>query len=330
MRKNLLAIICFLLLFSVIGCTSPAPDTQNPTSEISSDSVTTHASETTEPSPVLFDFTTSLYKTGEDVSVFSAESSTAYDSRTYTDTSVPKARTMDIFGTTYELTYVNSAAFALTGQEIHVYQLQGTEYGKVFIDVQTDTVVKYMSIPYTPTEKNEENYQQTVRKLVGNTVDLSEYEYSCATWYMAVYDNGVESNETSGFRVCEENESLRSYTFGYNKYIDKYRSVEHVTAIFDFDTESITLEIIDFEYDNNLIANLLDCWNAYQLEVDNYFTSIVQQGYSIQKIEATDHTFFMRDGILHVVTTAELTFENNGASFGTLAQAVTACIPKSE
>ena len=320
MKKTVLIIMVCVMLLIATSCTAFI---------ITSESVPTHIpTEVTEPSQLLFDFSTSLYQTGENSDVFSTKKTSVYNSREYTDSTASQIRTMDVFGTTYELQYANSAAYALTGQEIHVYKMQGTENSKVFIDAQTDTVVKYVNVPYTPTEKTEEDYTQTVMDLVGNTVDLSAYEYSCATWYMAVYDNGAESKEIPGFHVCGENEYLKTYTFGYNKYIGDYRSIEHVTAIFDAD--SITLEIIDLAYDTDLIVKLMDCWDVYQLEIANYFASITKNDYSIQKIESISHMFFMRDGVLHVVSTAELTFApNNEATFTTVAQTITACIPKS-
>ena len=336
MKRAFIVVICLSAMMLMFSCSAPLdlPPVTTPSCDPPASVETEPITDQTEPVSdqtvsdlELYDFTTVLYQTGEAAGVFSVSEEKSYQSRKFTDNTAPKTRTMDIFGTAYELQYANSGAYALTGQEIHVYTIPQTKSGKVFIDAQTDQVVKYVSIPYTLTEKTEEDFLQTVRRLVGDTVDLSAYEYSCATWYKAVDDKGLESKEIPGFRVCGKNEYLQSYTFSYSKQILGFDTVEGVVAVFSDDR--FYLEIVDFGYTEEQFADLLTSWDSYELAVKNYLSSATKQEYSIQETEIKHHTFFIRDGALHVATKASVTFEKNGEpAFSTFVQAITVCEPK--
>lgn len=273
-------------------------------------------------------YETILYRASEDASIFTASQSTSFDGYEYTNTNAPMATSAIVLGKEHELIYLNSAKFALSDMHVHVYGLSGSKEGKVLIDVDTGKIVKYLNIPYEDQLKTEDDYISFIQRLLGDAYVLSEYDYENTTHYYAYSDYGMTSSVVDGFRTAGENERIRHYSFYYTKSIESIPTSEHISAEFSFPKESeptFTLEVINFECDNNLTTKLSSEINNATNSVDSYLKSILKNEYLIQQLNYSDYMLFEQNGSVYIRLTVEIAFsiKDQSETYTTVVQTIT-------
>lgn len=274
-------------------------------------------------------YETVLYRTSEDVSIFNASQSTKFDSFEYIDTSVPQTSRTVILGKEYTLKYRNSAKYALSDTRVHVYILNDNENCAVFIDSETNKIVKYINIPYDNTLESEADYVGFISNLLGDEYAIEEYSYQNTTHYWRFTEFGLESNVENGFLTAAENEEIKTYSFYYKKLLGTLETSNHITAEFYLSRESgpqFMLEVFDFKYDNLDALQLAAELETVTQYAEIYLKSILKEKYSIQDINFTSHMFFVQDGSLYVRLNAEILFFTDSqteAPYTTIVQTIT-------
>jgi len=250
-----------------------------------------------ENSEQLFDISL-LENNNEDYDIFKDSQSVDWGATSFQDKSASPSLEITILGNDYELEYLESAYLPLNAFPVHTYKIKGTEYSKILICAQTGKIVKYSNIPIKVSYKTEQEYKAFIQELVGQQYELADYQYKCTTWRYIFTDTSMRSNVEDGFFVCANNEKLASYSFYFDKEIGGIKTLEHISA--EFSEDSFSLEIYDFNYENNTFIRILNAMNALQIELRNYLGSEVSEGFIITNTNVISHTLFIRNGIPYV------------------------------
>ena len=244
-------------------------------------------------------FEISLLKSDiEGYDIFKNSPAVDFSATTFQDKSATSTLEITLLGNKYELEYFESAYLPLNAYPVHAYKIKGTEYSEILISAETGKVVKYSNIPIKVLYTTEQEYKAFIQEIVGQQYALLDYEYKCTTWRYIFTDDSMKSNVADGFHVCEDNEILASYSFYFDKTIGRLETLEHISA--EFGEDSFSLEIYDFDYEDNVFVSILSYMNAWQKEMQNYLGSEVSDGFTVSNIESISHTLFLRNGIPYV------------------------------
>lgn len=111
--------------------------------------------------------------------------------------------------------------------------------------------------------KKEEDFKIWVESIIGNYIDLSQYEYSCRTLITVHGENSVGNVRYDEFRLpIKENESNARYTFTYTKYVNGYPTTDYVQINTDKLGNVNLIILYQNEFDQTIIpviqANIVD------------------------------------------------------------------------
>lgn len=222
---------------------------------------------------------------------------TQYIPDEFIDVSAEKTLQMTILGTEYTLIYNKSLNMPTADYVVHIYDVQDTEKGQIYIDTKTGQVIKYSAIPYDMQYfSSEKDYTDVIEELVGIRCNLSKFSYKCITTY---HNENSFGNEHNGFRTLTENERFFCYEFYYQTFVNDIITNEHITAIF-FNDSHFILEIWDFGYEANTFAQTINNMNKLESHIEEYLNESLISDYSIQNIEFFDPQLFVKDGIVYV------------------------------
>lgn len=234
----------------------------------------------------------------ENYDIFRSSQTLDFSAKTFQDKSAKPTLEIRILGEDYELEYIESAHLPLNAYPVHKYKIKGTEYSEILISAETDKVVKYSNIPIKVLYTTEHEYKAFIQEIVGDEYALSDYQYKCTTWRYIFTDDSMSSNVTDGFYVCGNNEKLGSYSFYFEKEIGGLKTLEHISA--EFDEDSFSLEMYDFNYESSTFDRILRTMDAWQEKMQNYLRAEVSNEFTVGNIEAISHTLFIRNGIPYV------------------------------
>ena len=200
------------------------------------------------------------------------------NNETYTDSSVDKNKTFTYNGSYVPVVYQETRAFFNSKYNVYKSE-QGIE---VQYDAQTNELllIDDKTFNVMGLTANEDECKNLAEKLIQKmmVVSLSDYKYSCETWYIKNYGEyqGLESKVVPYFYVPKKSqeelsntggalsctEELISYTFKYTRYVDAYKTSDCIYIQFfnnavspgvkiKFDkTQFINVADIDLEYED--------------------------------------------------------------------------------
>lgn len=295
MKKTAFILAVLILTVGLCSCQAQKPDTDE----------TTESHETNETSVTSSNMSwqTVLYKMSDGPAAFKSECTSDFDSVEFIDEAAPQSISMDILNTSYTLIYKNSAILPTSDLKVNVYNLQDTDYSKVFINAETGSAVKYISIPYSAALTSETDYIDFIKNIIGSKYDLSGYDFKCTTHYYIVSDSGVRSTVEDGFRTCSDGEVLGTYSFYYTKSISDIKAEEHISAEFHSDN-TFTLEMYDLNYSADIFSPLLKMSADLEEDIKDFLQSDLKDGYKINDITVKSKRFFVKGGVPYIRSTA--------------------------
>ena len=266
---------------------------------------------------------TFIYGESDNGTIFHASKSEykKFDVHEYKENISKKQITIDILGTKYTGVYTHSAKLPQSDWNVHVYELQGTDGGKVLIDAKTNTIVEYVSIPYPENPVTESDYNEFIKRMLGDEYDLTKYDYTCKTHYFSESSRGFRSQEVDGFRILKENERLVSRSFYYNRSEDGVTLEDHISAIFYDDT--FFFEVYEHIHDLKDYSPILNRMDEVEKNIENLLRENVKDGYTFVSIEHNSKNAFIQDGVPYVMVTSTVTYIYHGQTFSTLIQTIT-------
>ena len=226
----------------------------------------------------------------------------------FIDDTAVKEISISILGKTYTLDYLNSANMPNNDFKIHVYKVDETEKGKVFIDSQTGQVVKYIDIPFENNLLSEEDYVKVVKDIVADGYDFEKSQYSSITWY----SDGSKANE---FKQLEDGEGLRWRDFYFTRYVDGIKTNEHVSAIFSFISNTISVEIFNFNYEEETFDQTNKHMDELEEVLKEYISNSLIEGYKVNQVDFVSHHLFVKDKVVYVYTSISIEIQQIGKSY---------------
>ena len=297
MKKAFIILFVIILSLNFAGCqfnNSPQNDSNNSSEYV---------------------FDTVLYKSESELfTVVEDEDYVDFDAEVFVDKAANQTINLQILNNEYTAKYVESVKLPLCGETVHTYSLSESSNIKVLIDA-TGKIVKYINLPINTSLSTEQEYKDFIQNLVGETVKLSKYDYKCTTWHYIFSDNGMESKVEDGFHICGDNERFSSFSFFFDKSINGINSLEHISA--EFTNDSFTLEIYDWGYETEPLAQLLQkAENIENIEnVDDQFSKFfndhTKKGYFVKEYEIRSQKLFFRNGILYLYSSLDIVYADS-------------------
>ena len=255
----------------------------------------------------------------EETSIFNlSKDNKKFSEHIYQDDSVDKIITMDVFGTKYELNYVESAIMPRSDMRVNAYRY-GEEGFKMYINADTGEMVECIGVPYDYSISNEQQYyMDLIETLIPQKYALESYECKVYTHYYEFGEDYMSSQEIEGFKICDENQELVGYRFSFSKKngnvdIGNYISVE-------FAYGKLYIELYDFGYDEELVNSYISDFMSVESQFNDHITSKANSMYNVTNIENKYYTFFIKDGNPYIMVTSEVTFFKNNDSDITLTE----------
>lgn len=230
--------------------------------------------------------------------------------------------TIDILGTTYTGIYTNTAQLPQMDITVYDYKLQETERGRVLVDSKTGAVVEYVCIPHNESLITEDDYINFIRQMIGGNRDLEDYYYRCITHYYSFSKKAMRSQVVDGFRICEENEQLGSYSFFYGKSKNGIRTPGHISAEIDEDT--FYLEVYEYDYKSTVFSPILDKIDEVEASIENHLRNSLKEGFTLVSIEYGNKSVFVQDGNPYIMISSTVTYKTeHGDEFSTVVKTIT-------
>ena len=226
-----------------------------------------------------------------------------FDIRNQKKEKAKKEIAVDLWGTEYTGIYTETVTLPRSDTRVHVYDLENSERGSIIVDAKSNQILEYSLVPYDASKlKTEKDFMDVINAMVGDRVDLSEYDYKCTTHYYDIGENGIDSSVVDGFRTCTaENEKLGAYSFYYTKSVDGIKLPDHVSFDFDIDGNHLTLEIYEYGYDEEIFAPLLKNMDEIKASIEKHLTDNVKDECTIVDIKHGSCSLFVQDGIAYVM-----------------------------
>lgn len=322
MKKINIIFLSILMLLSILLCSC-----QPSNSDISNNgSGNNNNSSNGDESTTSNELKTVIYGQTEDSTIFHASQKEyeKFDVREYQEDISEKQITVDILGTKYTGVYTHSAKLPQCDLNVHVYELQGTDGGKVLLDTKTNTIVEYVYIPCPENPVTESDYNEFIKRMLGDDYDLTKYDYKCKTHYYRESSKGFSSQVVDGFRICEENESVGTYYFFYTKSENGFELEDHIAG--SFYGGKFSLEIYEHGYDLKDYSPILNRTNEVEKSIEAYLRQNVKDGCTLVSIEHGKKHVFIQDGVPYVMVTSTVTYASiyyHDETFSTLIQTIT-------
>lgn len=338
MKKNIIAMLGLIMLLTLFGCEygdvgEVTMELQKISVEEAGDAVITPSEsqspsanagdenvETSTPNQQLptdenhmtnddsYRFDVVLQKSNfEDNNVIEDENAVKWGEEIFIDESATPNLMVSILNDQYELEYVESAYLPLTEYPVHTYKIKGEEYAKIIFSAHTGQIVEYVNIPMKIAYSSEREYIDFIQSLIGNTYDITEFEYNkCSTWHYVFSENAMSSTVEDGFHICSENERWVSYSFYYDKRINGIKTVEHISA--EFFEDSFSLEVYDFNYESDEFVRMFHVMDSLTNKISSYLRSNISEKYVVTKIDIKNQEFFIRDGVPYVISNIDMNY----------------------
>ncbi len=239
-----------------------------------------------------------------------------YGEKEYTENGIEKNVTVDVFGKEYTGIYKNSAQLPRSDTKVRVYALQGVEDAVVMVDVKTGNVVEYVGIPYDASKlKTEADYKKAIESIVNTTGKLSAYDYKATTHYYETGEDGIRSRVVDGFKVCEENETIGTYSFYYTKSLGEYKLPDHVSV--EFYNGCVNVEVYEYGYDISMFEKKADQMKSVLQNAEAYLVENAKEGVKLKDFKHGQAEFFVKDGkvCVFVRTTASYQSQYTGGEW---------------
>lgn len=259
-------------------------------------------------------------ESGYDFLTLTAESN-PFEVQEYYQEDIPQTRTFTLLGEELVGEYLMTVQYAEADRESYVYKVQGSEYGKILVDVNTDKVVKYHMIPFNfPAMTSEEEYlayAEEAWKEMGS-FDVDAYDLIRSTRYEHEFTSyeGFSTERVDEFYIPTENDTILRYGFNYNILCDGVKLPGYITAHFFLDEEDplITFEMCPAEHKNSAYKAVLDQMDEIEEKAEQNIMQRLNDGVILQKIEHKKKEIFVRDGKPYVKFTSEITFLTNASA----------------
>ena len=267
-------------------------------------------------------FNTVNYGSVEGVSIFNlSKNSQNFSEHIYQDDSVDKIITIDVFGTEYELNYIESAIMPRSDMRVNTYRY-GDEGFKILINANTGEIVEYIGVPYEYDISTEQQYYMgLIEMLVPEKYALESYECKVYTHYYEFGEEYMSSQEIEGFKICGENQELVGYRFSFSKKIGNVDIGNSISV--EFSRGKLYIELYDFGYDEELVNSYISSFMSVESQFNAYILSQVKSMYNAKNIENKSYTFFMKEGKPYIMITSEAKFSKNNDPDITLTELLT-------
>ncbi len=230
--------------------------------------------------------------------------------------------TINILGTKYTGIYTKTVKLPRMDTEVYDYKLEGTENGRVLINTKTGAVVEYVCIPHNENLIAEDDYVNFIKQMIGNSCDLKSYDYRCTTHYYSFSSKAMSSEVVDGFRICEENDQLGSYSFFYSKSENGIRMPGHISAEIDEDT--FYLEVYEYDYKSTVFPPILDKIDEVEASIENHLRNSLKEGFTLVSIEYGSKSVFVQDGNPYIMISSTVTYKTeHGDEFSTIVKTIT-------
>ena len=242
-------------------------------------------------------FQTMIYGSYENDTIYHVKGDweKTYGEKEYTETGIAQSITVNIFGKEYTGIYKNSAQLPRSDTKVRVYTLEGTESGVVMIDQRTNKIVEYVAIPYNASKlKTEADYKKAIENIVNTTGKLSEYDYKSTTHYYKTSEDGIRSQVVDGFKVCEENETIGTYSFYYTKSLGEYKLPDHISV--EFYNGFVNVEVYEYGYDISMFEKKADQMKSVLQNAEAYLTKNAKEGVKLKDFKHARAEFFVKNG----------------------------------
>lgn len=248
----------------------------------------------------------------------------SFEEKEFNDPSAPQVITVNLWGETYELTYVCSRIYSFEVITVNVYtgyDLKVDNYvPEIHIDVETGNIVNYVNLPYPEILKNEADYKQFIAETVTSNVDLSKFNYSCETTWAAISERGSHVEHTESFKSdFAENEEFTYYNFNYEMFVDGIKINNEITASFQ-DNGTFDLKIVEFEFDEELVKEYLSYIPKVDKTVETFYRSTATDDITVMEINVSENienrTIVISGERYYVITLAAATYYSNNDRWG--------------
>ena len=251
---------------------------------------------------------------GSNVFQLDADEGKQFDVQQYKQEGVPQTRTFTLLDQEFVGEYETTALLPESDVEVHAYRLKDTEFGRIIVDTKTDKILEYNMVPYDlPAMTSEKEYLDFVHKVL-EKIDLDSYDYKCETRYASTSDRGIRVTTVDGFRIMEENETVREYSFYYTKTVDGVQLPGSVAAEFDVTDDSpslVTFEMYEAEQENSAYKSVIDKMSEIEEKADEYMHQQLKENYTMKDIKHNEKYIFVREGKVYVKIVSEITYQSN-------------------
>lgn len=239
----------------------------------------------------------------EGASIYDGDSSKEYALIELKNSNAPKTYRLDFLGTEYELQYVGSARLRNRDIVVDDYEtyLENGRKVRIWVNMYTGDIVKYIGFPYPEElsfskQATEEQYREFISSLIDSQYDLTQYTQERETYYTVYGENYTAGKTCDYFKVCGENEKLKSYTFHYVRYIEGVVTNEHITATFS--DSRFNLELYPLGYEPSDFDEFSSESELFDAAVIQYLKSNASR--DLSKIEIASKSYFIVYGVPHI------------------------------
>lgn len=327
MKKINIIFLSIVMLLSILLCSCQPSNSDISNNGSDNNDTSSNGDEAT----ISNEFKTVIYGETEDSTIFHASKSEyeKFDVHEYKENISKNQITVDILGTKYTGVYTNSAKLPQSNLNVHVYELQGTELGSIFVDPKTNSILEYSCVPNPQIEKlrTENDYIEFIKSLLGSRFNPEKYDYKCKTHYRQYREEDGDRGRTEdGFKIFGENEVYRSleYNFYYTMSKNGIDLPNHVSACF-YDDKFI-LEMYEFDYGIEDYSPILNRMDEVEKSIEDHLRENVKDGCTLVNIEHGNKHVFIQDGVPYVMVTSTVTYTSiyyHGETFSTLIQTIT-------
>lgn len=316
--KKFISIIVFCaIVFTLCSCTNSnnKNDNENLTNENFDDLLKITLSESELNNFSKKNFNMYLYSTAECNYILDGQRTTKFDRTQYIDEKAEPTKRLKINGTTYSITYKESAVFALSDLEVQTYTIDGLKNAHVFLHPVDGSVVRYANIPYTESLNSEEDYIEFMQKIFPSS-NYSSYDYKCMTHCFTSTDTFSRSHVEDGFLLENENENrtIHSRYFFFTQSIGSVETQNHISANFDNRDHTFTIEMIDFHYMMDEVPLLLNLTDKLDDILQTYVKNSLRSEFTLSEYNIEKHKLFLKDEKPYILTTVSVNFTQNNDS----------------
>lgn len=261
-------------------------------------------------------FESMIYEVGEGFAGVSVDDEAiAFSVTTYTDTKAPKTKEITLLGKAYTLTYDHSENDPIYDQSYHIYEAHGIDNGYaglyppyIAVDTETGHIARYSLFPYDIMPKNESECLSLIKEIIGDHVDLNEYDYNARTHFYRYSENAVGKKTEEGFYQCKENEELLEYDLYFSKCIDGVATTKRVFALLARDIFSINVFIPD--YDEEIFGNSMRSVKKLEQSIYDIVAGRIDSKYTIEKCTIISKLLFVNKGVPYVLADVEVILDS--------------------